>query len=155
MMLIMTTKPKTLLFLFLSIAAFLFARAFIIPELIWLHMYNDGLNDTYDYFYDLPLAWLSLFLIMPLVTAIIANLIPILLIRFNVISKEYLSSFVRNYFIGVLLFVALVIWRIADGSYQYIFGDWNRIYGLVDNSISVIFTFLLFLKFRKKKRDYE
>ena len=149
MRLIMTTKPKTLLFLLLSIAAFLFARAFIIPELIWLHMYNDGLNDTYDYFYDLPLAWLSLFLIMPLVTAIIANLIPILLIRFNVISKECSSSFIRNYFIGILLFVALAIWSKAGGSYHYIYGDWNRIYGLVDNSISVIFAFLLFVKFKK------
>ena len=151
----MNIKIKTSLLLLLSIAAFLFARLFIIPELIWLHMYNDGLNETYDYFYDLPLAWLSLFLIMPLVTAIIANLIPILLIRFNVISKECLSSFFRNYFIGILLFVAFVIWGIAGGSYHYIFGDWYRIYGLVDNSISVIFTFLLFLKFRKKKRDYE
>ena len=145
----MNIKLKTSLLLLLSIAAFLFARLFIIPELIWLHMYNDGLNDTYDYFYDLPLAWLSLFLIMPLVTAIIANLIPILLIRFNVISKECLSSFFRNYFIGILLFVAFVIWGIAGGSYHYIFGDWHRIYGLVDNSISVIFAFLLFVKFKK------
>ena len=145
----MNIKIKTSLLLLLSIAAFLFARLFIIPELIWLHMYNDGLNDTYDYFYDLPLAWLSLFLIMPLVTAIIANLIPILLIKFNVISKECSSSFIRNYFIGVLLFVALAIWSIADGSYHYIFNDWHGIYGLVDNSISVIFAFLLFVKFKK------
>ena len=145
----MNIKLKTSLLLLLSIAAFLFARLFIIPELIWLHMYNDGLNDTYDYFYDLPLAWLSLFLIMPLVTAIIANLIPILLIKFNVISKECSSSFIRNYFLGVLLFVAVVIWSIADGSYHYIFNDWHRIYGLVDNSISVIFAFLLFVKFKK------
>jgi hypothetical protein len=119
----MNIKLKTSLLLLLSIAAFLFARLFIIPELIWLHMYNDGLNDTYDYFYDLPLAWLSLFLIMPLV--------------------------IRNYFIGVLLFVALAIWSIADGSYHYIFNDWHGIYGLVDNSISVIFAFLLFVKFKK------
>ena len=145
----MNIKIKTSLLLLLSIAAFLFARLFIIPELIWLHIYNDGLNDTYDYFYDLPLAWLSLFLIMPLVTAIIANLIPILLIKFNVISKECSSSFIRNYLIGVLLFVALVIWGIAGGSYHYIYGDWHRIYGLVDNSISVIFAFLLFVKFKK------
>ena len=148
----MNIKLKTSLLLLISIAAFLFARLYIVPDLIWTYIYNEGLNDVYYSFSELPLAWLSVFLIMPLVTAIIANLIPILLIRFNVISKECLSSFIRNYFIGVLLFVAVVIWSIADGSYHYIFNDWHRIYGLVDNSISVVFAFLLFVKFRNLKK---
>ena len=146
----MITNIKTSLLLVFSIIAFYFVRLYIVPEWIWNHFYTDLISD-YEYFFDLPFATLCIFLILPIYNAVIANAMPYLLIKFKLVAPEHTSSFIRNYFIGVLILLGIITWHFFFSEESYIdkLSRWSQTYNYIDNLISIFVAFMLFKKFNK------
>ena len=146
----MNTNIKTTSLLVFSIIAFYFARLYIVPEWIWNHFYSDSISD-YESFFALPFVTLCIFLILPIFNAVIANAMPYLFIKFKLVSPECTSSFIRNYFIGVLILLGLLIWHFFFSELSYIdkLSRWSQTYNYIDNLISIFVAFMLFKKFNK------
>ena len=146
----MITNIKTSLLLVFSIIAFYFARLYIVPEWIWNHFYSDSISD-YESFFALPFVTLCIFLILPIFNAVIANAMPYLFIKFKLVSPECTSSFIRNYFIGVLILLGLLIWHFFFSELSYVdkLSHWSQTYNYMDNLISIFAAFMLFKKFNK------
>jgi len=146
----MNTKIKTASLLVFSIIAFYFARLYVVPEWTWNYFYSDSIAD-YDSFFALPFSTLCIFLILPVFNAVIANAMPYLLIKFKLVSPECSSSFIRNYFIGVLILPVILIWHFFFSEVSYIgkLSRWNITYGYIDILISIFVAFMLFKKFNK------
>ena len=146
----MDTKIKTASLLVFSIIAFYFARLYIVPEWIWNHFYSDSISN-YDSFFALPLVTLCIFLMLPIFNAVIANAMPYLLIKFKLVSPECSSSFIRNYFIGVLILLGIITWHFFFSEVNYMdkLSYWSQTYNYIDNLISIFVAFMLFKKFNK------
>ena len=123
--------------LFISGIAFVYMQFYFHNS--WGRKYSTIFNES---FYEVPFETL----VMYIFNAVIANALPYFFIKFKLVSPDYTSSFIKHYFIGVLIWTALIIFL---GLYPQDGVETVSIFVLFLFLLPSVVAFMLFKKFSK------